>query len=148
MTTTTGKSTPPPTIVAAFAGFLVSSATALATGLLLLGARQEALDAVRSGSPSTSQEEAEFATTVALGVAVGIALLVALVYLWLSFKLKAGRNRARVVLTLFTLVQAASLIAGQGNVVGYVSVAAAAVAVVLAYLPASNAYVASVERAG
>lgn len=149
MTTTTDKTSPPTTIVAAFFGFLVSSVTALATAALLLGSRQEAVDALRS-APGTSldEEQLQAAVTVTLAAAVGITLLVALIYLWLSFKLKAGRNWARVVLTVFTLLQVAALVAGQGSAAGYVSAAVAVVALVLSYLPASNAYIASVKRTG
>ncbi len=149
MTTTTSKTTPPTTIVAAFFGFLVSSVTALATGALVLTSRQEAVDALRSDrGAALTEEQVQAAVTVTMAVAVGITVLVALIYLWLSFKLKAGRNWARVVLTVFTLLQVASLVTGQGSALGWVSGVIAVVALVLSYLPASNAYIAAVKRAG
>ncbi|MGM1065151.1 hypothetical protein [Saccharothrix sp. Mg75] len=146
MTTTTNRATPPTTVVAAFLGFLVSAVTAPATIALLIGSREQVVDAVRSGAPSMPDEQVQGAATVALGLAAGIALLVALVQLWLAFKLRAGRNRARVVLAVLTLVQVVSLVTGEGNAAGYGSGVVAVTALVLAYLPASNAYFAAVGR--
>lgn len=149
--TTTTHLTPPTTIIAAFFGFLASTVTALVTGGILLGSRPELTEALResartSGTPMT-EEQLQRSVTLAQAVAIGVVALVALIYLWLSFKLKAGRNWARVVLTVVTLLQAASLFATEGNTtIGYASCAVAVVALVLSYLPPSNAYIAHVKQ--
>ncbi len=153
MATTTHDLTPPTTIITSFFGFLASTVTSLVALVLLAGSRQQFVDALRQSNQDTggsmTEEQINGAATVGLAVAISITLAVALVHLWLAFKLKAGRNWARVVLTLITLFQLASLFATQGNTaVGYASCAIAVVAVVLSYLPASNAYVADVKRAG
>jgi hypothetical protein len=148
MATTTNTTSPPGTIIAAFFGFLVSTVAALTTGAVLLGSRQEFADALRAANQQSGQamteEQLQRATIVGQAFAIGVVVVIALIYLWLSFKLKAGRNWARVVLTVITLLQVASLFVTQGNTtIGYVSCAAAVVALVLSYLPASNAYIAA-----
>jgi hypothetical protein len=77
---------------------------------------------------------------------VVIALLFALVYLWLAFKLRAGRNWARITLTVLTALQVISLTAGQGTIIGYLSVLVAVVGLVSAYLGASNQYINAVKQ--
>jgi hypothetical protein len=152
MTTTRNDLTPPGTIIAAFFGFLLSTVGAAATAVVVLTSRQEILDVLRrsnqeSSSPMT-EDQLQQSVTLAQGIAVGVALLIGLVYLWLSFKLKAGRNWARVVLTIFTLLQVGSLYATEGNsVAGYASAGVAVLALVLSYLPASNVYMAATKRA-
>jgi hypothetical protein len=147
MVTSTSKLTPPGTIVAAFFGFLVSTVSALVAAGLLLGAREELTTATRASNPQMTEEQLQQTVTVALGMAIGVAVLIALFYLWLAFKLKAGRNWARVVLTLVTLLQVASLFVTQGaSATGYASCAIAVLALVLSYLPASNEYIAAVKQ--
>jgi glycerol uptake facilitator-like aquaporin len=149
MTTTQNKTSPPATIIAAFLGFLVSTVAALATAVTLLGAREEILDAMRrANTTGMTEDEMRGAATLAQAFAIGVVVTIALVYLWLSFKLKAGRNWARVLLTLFTLLQVASLFATEGDTAaGYVSCGVAVLALVCSYLPPSNAYVARVRQA-
>jgi hypothetical protein len=150
MTSTTHDLTPPGTIIAAFFGFLVSTVGAAATAVLVLLARQEIVDALREsnqGSSPMTEDQIQQAATLAQGIAVGVALLIGLVYLWLSFKLKAGRNWARVVLTIFTILQAGAVVATEGNdIAGYATLAVAVVALVLSYLPRSNVYISAVKR--
>lgn len=146
---TTTKTSPPATIIAAFFGFLFSTVTAFAGVVLLFGMKQELVDAVRSANPQMTDEQVQQSATVAQAFTAGVMVLFGLVYLWLSFKLKAGRNWARVVLTVMTLLQLASVVADQGTTAfGYVSCAIAVAALVLSYLPASNTYIAEVKRSG
>ncbi|GHG03014.1 MULTISPECIES: hypothetical protein [Amycolatopsis] len=148
MTTETARENPPSTIIAAFFGFLVSTVSAIAGGLLVLSAHDEIAAALRRANPALAQDRLDRLTLLAQAVPVAIAVVIALVYLWLSFKLKAGRNWARVTLTVFTLLQAASLLTTEPSWAGYLSCGVAVVATVLSYLPPSNRYVAGVRRAG
>jgi hypothetical protein len=151
MATTTHHLTPPTTIITAFFGFLASTATSLVAVFLLAGSRGQLVDTLRQSDTgkAMTEEQVQNSATVGLAVAITIATVIALVHLWLAFKLKAGRNWARVVLTVATLFQLASIAATQGNTaVGYAGCAIAVVAVVLSFLPASNAYLADVKRAG
>jgi len=133
-------------MVAAFFGYLVSTISALVGAGLLLGYRDELAEALRTASPRLTEDQIQHSAT--LGQAFGIAVLVvlALLYLFLSFKLKAGRNWARIVLTIVTLLQVASLAATSGTAVNYVSTAISVLALVLSYLPPSNAYVTQVKH--
>ncbi|WP_106186080.1 hypothetical protein [Umezawaea tangerina] len=147
MVTTKNGLTPPSTIITAFFGFLASTVVSLAAIVLLAGSHGQLVDSLRQSNPSMTDEQLQSTATLGLGFAIGVAAVIALVHLWLAFKLKAGRNWARVVLTVITLLQLASIVATQGNTaVGYASCAIAVVAVVLSYLPASNAYIADVKR--
>ncbi|MDQ7807532.1 hypothetical protein Q5425_27665 [Amycolatopsis sp. A133] len=147
MTTETVRENPPSTIIAAFFGFLASTVSAIAGGLLILTSREEIEAALRKSNPQVAQDQLDRLTLVAQALPVAVAAVVAIVYLWLSFKLKAGRNWARVVLTVFTLLQAASLLTTEPSWAGYLSCGVAVVATVLSYLPPSNRYIAGVRRA-
>ncbi|MFT7834541.1 hypothetical protein Q5530_00135 [Saccharothrix sp. BKS2] len=141
MTTTQDTTAPPATLVAAFFGFLVSAVSALAGGLVVLGMEAELADAVRRSNPGFTEDQVGSAVTLGQATVLGTAVLIALVYLWLSFKLKAGRNWARVTLTVFTALQVAAVVTGDGNTwVGYASAAVAVLALVLSYLPSSSAH--------
>lgn len=142
MVTSTSRRTPPGTIVAAFFGFLVSTVVAFAGAGMIASAREEITGALRAGDPGLTDEQLHRTTTVTQAVTIAIAVLIGLFYLWLAFKLKAGRNWARVVLTIVTLLQVASLFVAQGDsVAGYAGCAVSVVALVLSYLPPSDAYI-------
>ncbi|OXM56144.1 hypothetical protein CFP71_15100 [Amycolatopsis thailandensis] len=67
-------------------------------------------------------------------------------YLLFMFKLRAGRNWARIVLTVLTAFQMLSVLLVQDTIAGYVSVAADIVGVVLSYTPASNTYLSATAK--
>jgi|1186.fasta_scaffold740011_2 hypothetical protein len=150
METRTLNGNPPGTLVAAFFGYLVSTVSALVGAGLLLGYRDELADALRTGMNNggarLTEEQIQRSATVAQAVGIGVLVVLALLYLVLSFKLKAGRNWARIVLTIVTLLQVASLLATSGTPVNYVSTAISVLALVLSYLPPSNAYVSQVKH--
>ncbi|MGW4487766.1 hypothetical protein ACWEOE_28460 [Amycolatopsis sp. NPDC004368] len=135
----------PATVLGAFWLYLVSTVVAIAGAGVLLANKQTIVDAVRGGGQGQLTEaQIEQTANVGLWVAVAVAVVIALVYLWLAVKLKAGRNWARIVLTILTLLQIVSLVAGRGgSLLGYLSAGAAVVALVLAFLPPSNAYLAA-----
>ncbi|WP_434443105.1 hypothetical protein [Lentzea sp. E54] len=150
MTTATGRTTPPGTVVAAFVGFLVSSVFAVTAVGVLAGTHDDIVDALRSSGTTMTEEQLQSAATFTQVLVAGIALVIALVQLFLAFKLRSGRNWARVLLTVFTVLHIGSLFIGQGAVTlpAYGGAAVAALAVVASYLPASNAYFETVKRAG
>ncbi|GAA2677820.1 MULTISPECIES: hypothetical protein [Actinosynnema] len=130
MTTAPTHLTPPKTIVFSFAMLLISTAMSLVT---LAGA---------ATSDALADKPAERAFLIAVGA------LFAALYLYLAFRVKAGRNWARVVITLMTVFEAVSVftLPDSGlNQYGLLGISAAAV--LGAYAPDSNAYVASVRRA-
>jgi hypothetical protein len=142
MVTSTSRRTPPGTIVAAFFGFLVSTVVAFVGAGVIASARERVVEAVRAGNPRMTDEQVRHAATLGQGITIVIAVLVGLFFLWLAFKLKAGRNWARVVLTVVTAVEVASLFVAQGgSVAGYAGCAVSVLALVLSYLPSSDAYI-------
>ncbi|USX53136.1 hypothetical protein [Lentzea sp. HUAS12] len=150
MTTATGRTTPPGTVVAAFVGFLVSCVFAVTSVGVLVGTRDDLVDALRSSGTSMTEEQLQSAATVTQVTFATVAVVIALVQLWLAFKLRSGRNWARVLLTVFTVFQVGSLFVGEGSATlpAYGGAAVAALAVIASYLPASNVYFDTVKRAG
>ncbi|WIX75046.1 hypothetical protein QRX50_26220 [Amycolatopsis carbonis] len=138
----------PSTVLGAFWLYLVSTVVAIAGAVVLVADKQTIVDAIRTaGRGQLTDPQIQQAANVGLWVAVAVAVVIALIYLWLAFKLKAGRNWARITLTILTLLQIVSLVAGRGGtVLGYLSAGAAVVALVLAFLPPSNAYLSASRR--
>ncbi|MET9224475.1 hypothetical protein [Lentzea sp. NPDC003310] len=149
MTTATGRTTPPGTVNAAFAGFLVSCVFAVTSIGVLVGTRDALVDALRASGTQLTEEQLQSAATITQVTFAGVALVIALVQLWLAFKLRAGRNWARIVLTVFTVFQVGSLFVGEGTATlpAYGGALVAALAVVASYLPASNEYFLRVRQA-
>lgn len=144
----TEQSSPPGTIIASFLGFLAATVTTVAGAVFLASAGQDLADELRRRDTSLTDSEIDGAVTITQGIGIAVAAVIVLGYLWLAFKLKAGRNWARVVLTVLTLLQVGFLFAGgAADTLGYVSCGVAVLAVVLSYLPASNAYVNQVTHA-
>lgn len=148
MVTSTQQHSPPRTIIASFLGFLVATVTVVAGAVFLAMSAPELAEELRRTRSSLTDAEIDRAVTFAQGVGIAFAVVFALGYLWLAFKLKAGRNWARVVLTLLTLVQVGFVVAAGTTTAGYVSCAVAVLAVVLSYLPSANTYIARTGHAG
>ncbi|MBQ9917567.1 MAG: hypothetical protein IJO71_10285 [Microbacterium sp.] len=115
----------------AFIIWLITVLIGLASGVLLLVSASAAI-AQGAGATSTSASPAGFLVVSLLTIAI------ALVQLFVVFKMRAGRNWARIVLTALAVLQIAGVVAGDTG--GWIGLAAAAVATVLMYFPASNAY--------
>ncbi|WP_236792590.1 hypothetical protein [Amycolatopsis sp. GM8] len=138
----------PQTITVAFYCYLLSTVVGIVSALLSLGNKDQIADALRrSNTSNLTESQIQDAASVALVVAVVIAALIALIYLWLAFKLRAGRNWARIVLTVITALQVISLATGRTNdVVGYIALVIAVIGLVFAWLGASNEYIQAVKR--
>lgn len=139
------------TITAAFFGYLVSTVSALAGVIVVLNSKQALLSTLRTaqtrqGQHQQTEAQLEHAASLAQVSAAVVLVVIAVIYLLLAFRLRAGRNWARVVLSIIALCQVASLVAVHGSAVNYVSTGIAVIAMVLSYLPASNAYVRQVKR--
>lgn len=152
MMTETGTLSRPTTITAAFFGYLLSTVVAVISGVLLLTSRQELLDTMRNANAQQpnrlSEDQLQHAVSVGQTTAVIVIVLFALVYLLLAFRLRAGRNWARIVLTVFVAFQVISLVALAGTtIVSYIGTGLAVIATILAYLPDSNEYIRQVKRA-
>lgn len=106
---------------------------------------QEFLDAARSGGTEVTREQAEtFATAVFVGT-IGITLALTLFLLFLAFRMRAGRNWARIVLTVVggatALFGIAGVAAGGATAISSVLQSGLMIAaIVFMYLGASSAY--------
>jgi hypothetical protein len=140
---------PPREIVFAFWGFLVAAILNLVGGLLVLGTRQEIVNRIRTGQkPGTTLSDADInnaASLLIVGLII-VAVVVAGLYVLFSFKLRAGRNWARILITIVALFALISLVQDRGGSwVSYVAEAAAVIAAVLSYFPNSNEYIAEIK---
>ncbi|ATY16485.1 hypothetical protein CU254_20130 [Amycolatopsis sp. AA4] len=139
----------PGVITGAFWAFVAATLVGLVGAVVLFFARDALADAMRraNGQNAARLTDAQIDQAVTIGIVVGavIAIAIALLRLLFAFKLRAGRNWARIVLTVLTALQVLSLLAGQSTVVGYVSTALAVVGVVLSFLPDANQYFAAAK---
>jgi hypothetical protein len=140
---------PPTEITAAFWGYLIAAVAGLIGGFLILGNKQQIADALRRANNqggALTDAQIDQAATITVVIAVIVAVIFSLLYALFAYKLRAGRNWARVVLTVIAVLALLSLVLGNGGtVLGYISELAAVVAAVLSYLPASNAYFTAVK---
>lgn len=138
---------PPNEIVGAFWAFVLAAVIGIVGGLLVLGTKQTIVDAVRAANTSNLTEtQIQAAANIAVITAVVISVIIGALYVLFAFKLKAGRNWARIVLTIVAVLSLISLLAGGHTLIGYVGVLAAAIGAVLSYLPNSSAYITAVKR--
>jgi len=139
----------PTELVAAFWCYIGAAALVLIGGLLYLGDKQAVLDALRTANTTNLTEtQLESLASTTLAIVVVAAAIIAGLYALFAFKLKAGRNWARIVLTIIAAIDLLALVTGRGGAaVGYVGALAAIVGCVLSYLPNSSAYFAAVKAA-
>lgn len=141
----------PREVVISFWIWAATAALLFVGAILFILNRDTVAQALRQ-SPNGGQltaQQLEQAASVAVGVGAAILLIIAALYLLFAFKAKAGRNWARITLTVLTALNALSALSGtSGGVANYIGLILAIVAVVLLYLPPSNAYFNAMKRAG
>ncbi|GAA2177830.1 hypothetical protein GCM10009847_05470 [Leucobacter tardus] len=124
----------PSTVTAAFIIWLVTVLLGIVNGIILL---------VLSGSAEIAgagMTSAGVGTGVYVAAAI-VAIVISLIQLLIVFQMRAGRNWARIVLTVLAVLQFFGAVSGGGNgFTGWIGVAAAVFATILMFLPASNAY--------
>jgi len=138
---------PPKEIVASFWCYLGGALVGLLSGLLFIGQKQALLDTLRNqNTTNLSDADLQAAANIAVVLVVVIAVILAGLYALFAFKLKAGRNWARIVLTIVAALNLLSLVSGRGgSAVGYVGELAVIAGAVLSYLPNSSAYITAVK---
>ncbi|SEF20128.1 hypothetical protein SAMN05421837_101239 [Amycolatopsis pretoriensis] len=139
----------PSTVEGAFWAFIASTVIGLVGGFLIFASRDAIADTLRNSNRqsggSLTDAQIDQAVTITMVVALVIAVVIAALYLLFAFKLRAGRNWARIVLTVITALQLLSVLVGQTTVLGYISVVVAVIGVVLSFLTPSNAYFAAAK---
>jgi hypothetical protein len=136
----------PTTVQASFWLWVVTVVISLVGAVVGFTQRDAALAALRSANvQNLTDAQIQAAVTLGLAVAAVFAIVFAGLYLLFAFKARAGRNWARITLTVLTVLRLLSLIAGS-NLLAVISVVVAVVAVVLLFLPASNQFFAASKR--
>jgi hypothetical protein len=137
----------PGTVEGAFWAFIAAPVIGLIGGLLIFGNRDKIASTMRETNRqrggNLTDAQIDQAVNVTMITAVVIAAIIAALYLLFAFKLRAGRNWARIVLTVLAALQLLSVLTGQSTIAGYVAVLAAVIGVVLSFTGPSNAYFAA-----
>jgi MFS family permease len=142
--------TTPGTVSASFLAFMVAAAAGVIGAFLLFRDKSDLINALRKSGQEhgTTLTETQIAQSVTVGlwVAVAVAVVLGTLYLRFASKLKTGRNWARILLAFLTVVQLGSLvIINSTSPVTFISAAAAALGVLMSFMPASNSYFAAAK---
>jgi hypothetical protein len=141
--------TPPGTIVGAFWCYVASAVLGVVAVLLLFGQRPTLREAAQQANPRPvppAQLDQEVQVILVTSVVIGV--IIAALFVFFSFKLKAGRNWARIVLTIVAVLALLRIVASQGNAtpLSLIGDLAAVAGAVLSYLPQSSAYIDAVRQ--
>lgn len=140
---------PPTEIVAAYWCYIVGAVITAAGGLFVLTQRSAILAATRAANTSNlSDSTIQSVVSFVVGFAVVLSLIFAVLYAFLAFKLRAGRNWARIVLTVVAALALLALVFGGAgaSILRVVGDLAAVAGAVLSYLPNSSTYFAAMKR--
>jgi hypothetical protein len=150
---------PPTTVNAAFALWMLILVVTIVSGVLLFtggyyDAIQSEIDNSNLSGIESSLAVSAGKTVLVVGAVLGLAISL-FVYLFFGLKMRAGRNWARIVVTVLGGLSVLSGVAGnslttmadvnvarpEGTVIlGWLSVVLAAAAIIAMYVPASNTY--------
>jgi uncharacterized protein (DUF983 family) len=140
---------PPREIMISFWCYVGAAAIVLIGGLFAITLKQSVLDTLRNNNTTgLTASQLETAANAAVVVAVVISVIIAGLYLLFAFKLRAGRNWARIVLTVIAAIDLLSLISitrQGGSPISYIGALAAIAGCVLSYLPNASAYFTAVK---
>ena len=138
---------PPREVTTSFWLYVAGAVIVLIGGLFSLGSKQAVLDSLRNANTTgLTDSQLQSAASLAIGVVVVLAIIIAGLYVLFAFKLKAGRNWARIVLTIIAALNLLSLVTNRGGTaVSVIGALAAVVGCVLSYLPNASAYFAAVK---
>lgn len=145
----------PTPVTAAFFVYLATAALSLITIVLTLNSDiwdQAIAEGTRGAD--TGNIDPQQLVSIAKGIVIGVGVVFLAVYLLFAFKMRAGRNWARITLTVFSALGLLSTFNATGSVTvnnrtftstssevtGWIGTLLAIAAIVLMYLPASNAY--------
>lgn len=143
-----GKPSPPASVEVAFWIWIVSAAVSLVFAVLAPRAKGNILDSLRrSKPPGLAPSQYEHTANVLITVLIVQLVVFALLYVFLAYQVRAGRNWARLILTVlliigvvYGLIQGSLLASGIGLLIS-------AVAVILVYFPSASAFFAAHRRA-
>ena len=140
----------PKEIRTSFFLWLASALLLVVSSVLVLLSRETVLEEARKAARDTqgvTVEQVESLTTAVLVFSAIIGVVLAALMVLFAFKVRAGRNWARITLTVLGAIVCIYYLLGF-TLIGFLVVLVVAAAVVTLYLPASKAYFDSVKRAG
>lgn len=146
-----GSAPQPPTEVRlSFWGFALSAVIVVVAALLLLGQRDQmtsaATDSVRQNGQRITDAQLHTIVNATLIAAIVIAVIIAGLYVLFAYKARAGRNWARVVLTIIAVLALIELAVGSSSILGIIGRVLAVASAVALYLPNSNGYFTAAKR--
>lgn len=129
--------------------WLAGAILLVVSSVLVLAQRDMALEEARKAAPTpgVTPEQLESAVTAVLVFLVVVGVVFAALMVFFAFKARAGRNWARITLTVLGAFVLLYHLFGF-SLLGLVIVLVVAAAVVTMYLPASKAYFDSAKRVG
>lgn len=148
----------PGTVQGAFLIYLISAAISLLSIILVM--TSDVWDqAIAASGANTSGLNVDALITTAKTITIVIGVILLALYLFFAFKMRAGRNWARIVLTVLSALSILSSFSASASVtvnnqtfssstsqiLGYVGAVLAAVAIVLMYMGPSNQFFASMK---
>ena len=142
--------TPPTEVQASFWCFIAAAVVVLVGGLLSLGARQQIVDTLRANNTGNlTADQLNQVASVTLTVLLVVAVIIAGLFVLFAFKVRAGRNWARITLAIIAILDLISLLNSRGSasILSYIGVIAAVVGAILAFTPKASEYMAAVKRA-
>ncbi|HEX3783488.1 MAG TPA: hypothetical protein VHX38_27810 [Pseudonocardiaceae bacterium] len=146
-----GPLTPPTEITVSFWGWLLSAVVVVVGGLLTLGQKQQIIDALNKIDTNAALKgvSVQSQAQTAIILAVVLAVIIALLYALFAVKLRAGRNWARIVLTVIAVLNLINLLTNSdtASLLSYIGEVVSVIAAVFSYLPKSNAYIRESKRA-
>ncbi|SHE48576.1 hypothetical protein [Streptoalloteichus hindustanus] len=113
--------------------------------VVLAGSRDEMARATREASPTLTAEQVDAGVSLVIAFTAVVAVVVAALYLLFAVKMRAGRNWARITLTVLTALGVLFLLTGP-TWASVLSSLVSVAAVVLMFLPNANAYFQAQQR--
>ncbi|HEX5117073.1 MAG TPA: hypothetical protein VFW65_17915 [Pseudonocardiaceae bacterium] len=139
---------PPGSITGSFWCYVAAAVVSVIGALLFLGQKQTVANALRNANTTgLTEAQIQSAAGTVVTTALVLAIIFAALYVFFSFKLRAGRNWARIVLTIVAVLSLLSLLLNGGNlsILGLIGDLAAVVGAILSYTPQSNQYISATK---
>lgn len=138
---------PPASIEVAFWIWIVSAVVSLVFAVLAPRAKGNILDSLRqSKPPGLAPSQYDHTANVLITVLVVQLAVFALLYVFLAYKVRSGRNWARLTLTVLLIIGVVYGLFNGSLLSSGVGLLISAVAVALVYLPSASAFFAAHRR--
>lgn len=141
------RPTPPGSVTGAFLLYLLNALVSLASIIVLFGegARADLRRELAAQQSNLSEADLDSLVRVGFIVVIGIAVVFIALFLFFAFMMRAGRNWARIVLTVLSGLSIAGSLGGNAYSTGqdwatWAGLAFSVVAIVLMFLTPSNEY--------